>query len=308
MKYDIPIALIIFNRPDRVKALIDRLRKIKPSKLFIIADGPREKNINDQRLVAESRAVLNQVDWECEIKKNFSEVNLGCKRRPITGIDWVFQNERSAIILEDDCFPTEDFFHFMKWGLETYENNPRVGMISGSNLIDYQYTAEKRNGFSRLTNIWGWGSWRRVWEIHNKHLSIEDIKENKALIKKNGNLSVISSMFWNEVFKHACFSNSIWDFQLQHTFFKEGLLSVYPQQNLVLNVGFNGDGTHTNFSTPDYVKKSKPKKNINILSLPVDASLQVCNKRDTLLPQIVYSLSAFSTFKLWAGNIMRYIK
>lgn len=308
MKFDIPIALIIFNRPDRVKALIDRLRKIKPSKLYIIADGPREKYKSDKQLVAESREIINQIDWECKINKNFSEVNLGCKRRPITGIDWVFQNEKSAIILEDDCFPTEDFFRFMKWGLETYENNPKIGMISGSNLIDYKYITEKRNGFSRLTNIWGWGSWRRVWEIHNKHLSIQDIKENKVLIKNNGNLNVMSSVFWNEVFKHACFSNSIWDFQLQYTFFKEGLLSVYPKQNLVLNMGFDGDGTHTNFSIPEYVKKSKPLNNISILSLPADSSLQICDIRDTHLAKTVYSLNIFSTFKLWAGNIVRYLK
>lgn len=105
-----PVALIIFNRKDTTEKLINALRQVKPPKLFVIADGPRSDRPGEAEKCAETRAVLDQVDWNCEILKNYSDINLGCGVRPATGISWVFEQVEEAIILEDDCLPHPTFF------------------------------------------------------------------------------------------------------------------------------------------------------------------------------------------------------
>ena len=107
-----PVAMVVFNRYETAKQVFEQVRKVKPKKLFIIADGPREKVPQDIEKCKKVRSIFDNIDWDCEIHKNFSEVNLGCSKRPYTGFSWVFENVEEAIFLEDDCLPNISFFKY----------------------------------------------------------------------------------------------------------------------------------------------------------------------------------------------------
>ena len=150
-----PVAFIIFNRPDTTKRVFAEIAKARPPKLLVIADGPRADHPADVEKCAAVRAIIDGVDWDCEVLKNYSDVNLGCKRRVSSGLDWVFDTVEEAIILEDDCLPHPTFFRFCEEMLEKYRDDKRIAMISGDNL---QF-GRKRTGysyyFSRYPHIWG---------------------------------------------------------------------------------------------------------------------------------------------------------
>jgi len=143
MSLSTPVALLIFNRPDLTRIVFDAIAQVKPRQLFIVADGPRcpEEVIKCQQ----AREAVKKVEWECEVFTNFSDENLGCKHRISTGLDWVFSKVEEAIILEDDCLPTQSFFYFCQTLLEHYRHDTRVMHISGNNFqggrkrTDYSY-------------------------------------------------------------------------------------------------------------------------------------------------------------------------
>ena len=129
-----PVAFIIFNRPDTTERVFAEIVKAKPPKLLVVGDGPRANREGDAAKVAAARAITKRVDWPCEVLTNFSEVNLGCKVRVSSGLDWVFEQVPEAIILEDDCLPHQTFFRFCEELLERYRDDQRIGMISGDNF------------------------------------------------------------------------------------------------------------------------------------------------------------------------------
>ena len=127
-----PVALIVFNRPDLTAQVFAAIRNARPAKLFVIADGPR--NRAEEEACRAARKAAQLVDWECEVKTNFSDTNLGCGRRPASGLDWVFRQTEEAIILEDDCLPAPSFFSFCESLLEHYRHDARVMHIGGCNF------------------------------------------------------------------------------------------------------------------------------------------------------------------------------
>jgi len=241
-----PVAFIIFNRPDTTERVFAEIAKAKPPKLLVVGDGPRANRSGEAERVAATRAIIKRVDWDCEVLTNFSEVNLGCKRRPASGIDWVFDQVPEAIILEDDCLPHSTFFRFCEELLERYRNDERIGMISGNN---FQF-GHKRTGasyyFSRYTHTWGWASWRRAWKYYDREAS------GWPALRDGGWLDVLPGKsnerkYWAKVFQ-AVYEGRIdtaWDYQWLLTCWAQGMLAVLPNVNLISNVGFGGDGTHT---------------------------------------------------------------
>ena len=109
-----PVAFLVFNRPDQTKKVFEAIRKAKPEKLLVIADGPRNERYGEAEKCRAVRAVMERIDWNCEVVRNYSDVNLGCRRRVSTGIDWIFEQVEEAIILEDDCLPHPTFLAFVK--------------------------------------------------------------------------------------------------------------------------------------------------------------------------------------------------
>lgn len=301
--FDIPIVLIMFNRPNETKIVLDSIRKIRPSKLFVISDGPRASYNDDESLSKMCRLHIEQIDWNCDVIKIYSDSNLGCMRNIVQGLNKVFEITDRAIILEDDCRPNLNFFKFMKWGLETFQNHGEIGMISGSNLIADKMSENFRNGFSIFINIWGWATWRSRWELHNSYVSIYDVNTNCNKLLKSKKFNFWQRMYWKELFKFTLLYNNTWDFQLQYSFFKNNLLSVYPNINLIENIGFSGNGTHTNIKSPNYIKNNIPSNNSDIMKFPENFSLIPILNRDFLLAKVIWKFNPYSAFKLKVKNI-----
>lgn len=159
-----PIALIIFNRPDLTIRVFSKIARAKPKTLFVIADGPRSDHPGDIKKCAEARSIIESVDWDCTVHKNYSDINLGCGRRLASGISWVFEKVEEAIILEDDCLPHPTFFRFCKELLERYRDDERIMQINGQNFQHKSMRTSYSYLFSYSNNCWGWATWRRAWQ------------------------------------------------------------------------------------------------------------------------------------------------
>ena len=165
-KLTTPVAFIIFNRPDTTALVFAEIAKARPPKLLVVGDGPRAHKAGEAERVTATRAIIEQIDWPCEVLTHFSETNLGCKKRVSSGINWVFEQVEEAIILEDDCLPDPSFFRFCQDMLARYRSDERILMISGTNL-SHELIYEDDYYFSRYPHIWGWASWRRVWRYYD---------------------------------------------------------------------------------------------------------------------------------------------
>jgi hypothetical protein len=239
------VALLIFNRPDKIKKILDVLRQVKPEKLLVIADGPRNHNLNDAKKCAETRALIEKIDWDCHILKNYSESNMGCARRVLTGLDWVFEQVEEAIILEDDCIPELSFFRFCNELLERYKDDERIMSISGQNVQFGRNRTQWDYYFSRYNHCWGWATWKRAWQHFDYGMTLwprvrdsgvlEDILQDPHYAKS-----------WAHTFQ-LVYENRLdsWAFRWTFACWMQSGLSILPNVNLVSNIGFGDDATHT---------------------------------------------------------------
>lgn len=246
-----PVAFIIFNRLDTTQNVFEQIRIARPKKLYLISDAPRAGREDDVRKVAETRAYVEEhVDWECEVYKNYAETNMGCKNRVASGISWVLSKEERTIILEDDVVPCQEFFRFCQEMLAYYEDNPRVMMISGTNLMK-NYTMRTPYTFSCFSSIWGWATWRRAW----KHYDI-DVKDWPEVHKsgemrkvQNGLAYLFLKRNIDSVYHHT---KDTWDIQWDYCRHRQHGLGIVPRENLICNIGFEReDATHTTGSSEE---------------------------------------------------------
>ena len=238
------MAFIIFNRPDPTARVFAEIRRVRPSKLLVVADGPRPDRPGEAEKVAAVRAIIEQVDWPCEVLKNYSDVNLGCKRRVSGGLDWVFANVKEAIILEDDCLPHPTFFPFCEELLEKYRDDERIMQINGCNFQFGRKRGEASYYFTRYAYVWGWASWRRAWQ----HYDV-DIKEWTALKNKDEFLRIFSCRdereFWKVRWdKVADGKIDAWDYQWSFACLVRQAFGIVPNVNLISNIGFGPDATY----------------------------------------------------------------
>jgi len=240
-----PVVFIIFNRPDKTKIVFEEIRKAKPNKLLVIADGPRADRSGEDNKCREVREIIETVDWECEVIKNYSDINLGCKKRVSSGLDWAFKTVDEAIILEDDCLPHQSFFRFCQELLEKYRYDERIMIISGNNYqrginrINYSYY------FSRYPHIWGWASWRRSWQYYDLDIKLwPEVRDNKWLDSIFHDKNIIQ--FWYKIFEDSfAKKTNAWDYQLSFASLVQNKLNIMPNINLISNIGFDSDATHT---------------------------------------------------------------
>jgi hypothetical protein len=243
MSLSTPVALIIFNRPDLTEIVFEAIRQAKPQKLLVVADGPRSPE--EAEKCDQTRAIIDRVDWECQVLKNFSDTNLGCKRRVSSGIDWVFSQVEEAIILEDDCLPTPSFFYFCQALLAKYRHDDRIMHIGGTNLQFGQSRTPYSYYFSKYAGIWGWASWRRAWQ--NYDVEMKTWKEFKASkIIDSVHTNPYEQQYWVNILDrvHQGLIDT-WDYQWSYACWSQGGLSITPEVNLVRNLGFRPDATHT---------------------------------------------------------------
>lgn len=240
-----PVAFIIFNRPDTTERVFAEIAKAKPPKLLVVADGPRANRPDEAEKCAVTRDIIKRVDWDCEVLTNFSDVNFGCKKRVSSGIDWVFEQVPEAIILEDDCLPHPTFFRFCEELLERYRDDTRVMAISGDNFQCGQKRGDNSYYFSRYNHVWGWASWRRAWQHYDVNMQewpvIRDGKWLAGVLDDER-----QQHYWTNIFEqvHGGLIDT-WDYQWTFACWVQNGLTVLPQTNLISNIGFGKDATHT---------------------------------------------------------------
>lgn len=239
---DTPVVLIIFNRPFLTQKVFDKIKKAKPKQLFVISDGPR--NEEEKKIVEETRMIIEQVDWKCEVFKKYSGTNLGCKISVSSGLDWVFSQVEKAIILEDDCIPDPTFFKFCEDLLEKYSDNKKVMMISGDNFFEKE--SKFSYDFCHHSLIWGWATWRRAW----KQYEVANTSKPEVFEKRRNELSqLVSTRRLDAIKKTLEGKIDTWDYLWQYAMLLNGGLCVYPSVNLVKNIGFGNAATHTKYKT-----------------------------------------------------------
>ena len=261
-----PILFLIFNRPDTTKLVLDRIREIKPSYLYIAADGPRiDKEGEVEKCQSVRKLVLEGIDWECEVKINFREQNLGCGKAVSQAITWFFENVEEGIILEDDCLPHISFFSYCENLLSYYRNDRDILMISGNNFLNGKVNIPWDYYFSSFVHIWGWATWRRAWKDYDLKMSnLDTIKLRKQLDSMFGSKSITEKWLSNFL---ACQNGEIdtWDYQLQYMVWSKNGLSAMPKNNLVSNIGFGPNATHT---TEDSKFSNLPSKALFLTTRP----------------------------------------
>lgn len=252
-----PVAFIVFNRPDLTQIVFNRIREAKPAILFVIADGPRPSVLLDKLKCQEVRSIIDQqVDWECQVIKNYSDINLGCKKRVSSGIDWVFSQTQEAIFLEDDCLVDLSFFNYTDELLEKYKDNPKVFCISA----DQRYVPSNfpySYNFIRIPFIWGWASWRRAWAHYDVEMKTwPDFNQSNKMVKLGWKPS--SARFYRKHFERVYQNkNDTWDYQWVYTVIKNEGICIQPSKNLIQNIGFREDATHTKFESVLALRKAE---------------------------------------------------
>lgn len=262
------VLFIVFNRPDTTGRVFEQIRAAQPSRLYIAADGPRVQKAGENILCEQTRAVAAKVDWPCEVKTLFREDNLGCKNAVSSAIDWFFDNEEEGIILEDDCLPNPDFFRFCDAMLDKYRDNSRIRHIGGANLQHGKKWGDASYYYSNMTHVWGWAGWRRVWKDYDKNLSFyhPDDARTKLQAIFNDRFAVDT---WIEIFtKVKAGEIDTWDYQLGYLNFYNNGLSVIPNVNLISNIGFGANSTHT--SDVDNPNANIPLQELGEITHPLD--------------------------------------
>ncbi len=240
---DKPVLLLIYRRADTTELALNAIRQVKPKRLYVSAAGPADHS--DIEHCEAARAVIEKVDWECDVKRNFMTENRGCRLNVAHGISWAFEQEEEVIIIEDDCVATPSFFYFCSDLLERYREDERVMSISGTNFLFGNAPTRDSYFWSRYPNIWGWATWRNAWDLYDHEL------EKWSSADANGLLTNVIQewaprTYWRMVMDFVeDGSLDAWDFVWFASCWMHGGLSAQPSVNLVKNVGFDDRATHT---------------------------------------------------------------
>ena len=235
-----PILYLFYNRIEKTKLSFTIIKKIKPSKLYLASDGPKNNddkiNVNNVR-----NYILKNIDWNCKVKKLFYKKNKGLKKGISNSITWFFNNEKSGIILEDDLLPEVSFFKYASELLQYYKTNKNIGMISGNNYVGSNFKASYY--FSKYASCWGWATWSDRWKsYYDADMKIwKDIKKKKKFLflKKDERpfIKLFDSVYKNKI--------NTWDYQWLFAMLNNNLLQITPKVHLVANIGFGHGATNT---------------------------------------------------------------
>ena len=241
---DTPILFLVFNRPDTASQVFEKIRQVRPSRLYVAGDGPRE-GYNEEEKVAKVREIATRVDWPCEVKTLFRDKNIGCALGCSNAISWFFEYEEKGIILEDDCLPHVDFFSFCENLLDRYAEDEKVSVISGNNFQKGKWRGDASYYFSKVPHAWGWATWRRAWKYYQGDISFwPEWKKSDAWL--NLMRDKVERRYWEKIFEQVRDKKiDSWDFSwTASVWYKDGLTAT-PNVNLVSNIGFGEDATHT---------------------------------------------------------------
>jgi hypothetical protein len=264
-----PVLFLIFNRPLTTQRVFDAIRHAKPSRLFVAADGPRDDRPGEREICEKTRRIIEAVNWDCQVSTLFREKNLGCRVAVSSAIDWFFESAEEGIILEDDCLPSQSFFPFCQNLLERFRDDARIMQICGSNF--FQMDSAESYFFSKYGPVWGWASWRRAWEHYDINMKLwprfkvagglDDVCLTPREAEMRGEL--YDRLYRGEI--------DTWDYQWGFAKMINSGLSITPAVNLISNIGFGADATHTAGGDSDFANLP-----IGELVFPLEHPPNVC--------------------------------
>lgn len=244
-KNDVPVFLIFFNRPDTFSKVFEAVKTARPSKLFLVCDAAREDKPGEEDLVNQCKAIAENIDWECEVYKNFADSNMGCGNRMSSGLDWAFSFVDRLIILEDDCVPGQDFFPFCEELLERYKDDCRICMIDAMNKLGV-YEECPYDYFFGQGCCWGWATWRRVWQQMDYKMSFLNDSYAVRCVESTypyyGNSGEFGRMMRDKLARNGRLSS--WTYQMGMSTALQGQVCIVPKKNLISNIGLTGDSGH----------------------------------------------------------------
>lgn len=235
-----PVLVVGFNRPECLREVFDRVKEARPSELFLALDFPRVGR-SDEKQYEECKKIFDGVDWPCTVHRNYSDSNMGCRDRMTSAITWAFETVDRLMIFEDDCVPDMTFFRFCSELLEKYKDDMRIGMIAGCDehfhVGDLELNGDSYY-FDRFASIWGWATWKRVWDIHDADISywpefrkrfhlMDGFFRNKRAVK---NRMLYTDLLYQ---RKAGAWAGCWATHL----YKENMLCIHPGVNLISNNG-----------------------------------------------------------------------
>jgi hypothetical protein len=242
-----PATLILaFNRPDKTRAVFDSVRAAKPRRLFVAVDGPRQGRAEDASNVLRVQSLANEVDWDCEVATLFRSANLGCKAAVSSAINWFFEHVDEGVILEDDCVPHPSFFRYAQELLQRYGHDQRIMTISGDNFQRGRRRGPYSYYFSRYSHIWGWATWRRAWRSYDHAMSAWPQVRDGGWLRDLFPGNPVAARYWARIFEETYRGkNDSWAYRWTFCCLANSGLTILPAVNLVSNIGFDVQATHT---------------------------------------------------------------
>lgn len=251
MSEDIPVALMIFNRPDLTRQVMDQLAKAKPSILYVIADGVRSDE--EQGECTKAREIALNPTWPCKVVPWLRENNVGMVKQFKEGLDFVFNEHDSLIFMEDDHFLSPSFYQFSCELLERYKANSKIVHINLTNY-DPKFTLKQTSDYfcSSHFSVWGFATWKHVWQTydismpewknHSKQNFFKFYFKNKRIAEG-----------YTKMFDLHCDNTDPWTYDYQWLFNSMQLrgYALTPKHNLCSNIGFEReDATHNKGKNP----------------------------------------------------------
>ena len=295
---NVPVVFLVFNRPELTRRVLSRIRKAQPKQLIVVCDGHRDCLKADLEKVSSVRQVISEeINWSCSVRYEYSPVNLGCRERIVSGLNWAFSQIEEAIILEDDCLPDPSFFLFAEEMLKRFRHDPRVFHIGGSNFTREKHVMRHSYAFSRYGHIWGWATWRRAWKLYESDLTSWKKPSERNMLMSGFQLADERG-YWGSIFDRCAahpVAQTTWDYQWTYACWKHCGLAVYPSTHLVENIGQGLEATHTVDFNPLFARRSEP------ISLPlVHPSVVSGDARlDREVFRAVFMNERFVTDKIW---------
>jgi hypothetical protein len=246
-----PVLFMMFARLESALKVFERIRAVRPRRIFLAADGPRVDHPGeDQKCIEVRERIVGAIDWECEIHTLFRKENLGCKYAIASAISWFFENVEDGVILEDDCLPELSFFSFCEAMLDKFSNESRIGHIGGFNCQEGIVRGTGSYYFSKYFHVWGWASWRRAWDGYEVDMNDYPQFSAERALHNLFNNSFIEN-YWDKKFS-LTYQGKVdtWDYQWVYRNFKADRISIIPNVNLIRNIGFTSEGTHTKTALP----------------------------------------------------------
>ncbi len=265
MSFDVPVLLLTWRRPDTTRQVLEALRPVAPSRLYVASDGPR--NEAEAKAVQVTRDLFSEhIDWPCQIKTRFCSENQGCQLGVSSAITWFFEQEEAGIVLEDDCVPHPDFFSYCRELLERYRHDTRIWCISGDNFQDGVWRGEGSYYFSRYNHCWGWASWRRCWDSYSSHAKLWAQVQSSSSMQSAMFDDPIERGYWMSIWSNLFMTGipDSWAYRWSLVCMANGGMTALPNKNLVTNIGFGEQATHT-FGKP----LSANSSSLGILRHPV---------------------------------------